>query len=167
MNGAERRKFVQDHRTCIYGYERQSEAPSMSVVYYGMDGDDILMLTMEERAKAKALIRNPQVSLCILDEQWPLTYLLVYGRGKIERNEEEIVDLAMKIRETMAGVPTPASMREMVRETMRREKRVLMRITPTSTFETPPRQVTAEMQDADSPGEVTHWVSELMPWDAD
>jgi hypothetical protein len=34
----------------------------MTVVYYVMDGDDMLISTMAERAKAKAVQRDPRVT---------------------------------------------------------------------------------------------------------
>jgi nitroimidazol reductase NimA-like FMN-containing flavoprotein (pyridoxamine 5'-phosphate oxidase superfamily) len=75
-----RRAFVAEHRTAVFGYPRRDDGPSMSVVYYVMDGDDrIVVSTMRDRGKAKVVARNPKVSLCVLDEQWPLTYLLVYA----------------------------------------------------------------------------------------
>jgi Pyridoxamine 5'-phosphate oxidase len=77
---ARRRAFVAEHRTAVFGYPRRDHGPSMSVVYYVMDSEDrILVSTMRERGKAKAVARNSRVSLCVLDEQWPLTYLLVYA----------------------------------------------------------------------------------------
>jgi len=79
MTPAERREFVRAHRTAIFGYGRKEHGPSMSVVYYVMDGDDLLVSTMAGRGKAKAVRRNGRVSLCVLDEQWPPTYLLVYA----------------------------------------------------------------------------------------
>jgi general stress protein 26 len=39
----------------------------MTVVYYVTDGDDILISTMEDRAKTKAVERNPHVSICVPD----------------------------------------------------------------------------------------------------
>ena len=69
MNGAQRREFVRNHRTCVFGYPRKAHGPSMSCVYYVMDGDDILVLSMLGRAKPKAVKRNGRVSLCILDEK--------------------------------------------------------------------------------------------------
>src|ERR1700760_4804400 len=81
MDREERRKFVRDHRTCIFGYNRKNDGPAMTVVYYIMDGDDLLVSTMADRAKAKAVQRDPHVSLCVLDENWPVTYLQVYGRA--------------------------------------------------------------------------------------
>ena len=53
MNREERRQFVRDHRTCIFGYNRKNDGPAMTVVYYIMDGDDLLVSTMADRAKAR------------------------------------------------------------------------------------------------------------------
>jgi nitroimidazol reductase NimA-like FMN-containing flavoprotein (pyridoxamine 5'-phosphate oxidase superfamily) len=79
VDTAERRDFVRGHRTCIFGYNRMRDGPAMTVVYYVMDGDDLLISTMADRAKAHAVRRDPKVSICVLDEQWPLTYVQVYG----------------------------------------------------------------------------------------
>ena len=46
MNGAERRDFVRSHRTAVFGYPRKEHGPSLSCVYYVMDGDDILVSSM-------------------------------------------------------------------------------------------------------------------------
>ena len=54
MNQAQRREFVEKHRTGIFGFQRKHGPPSMSVVYYVVDGDDLLVSTMAERAKTKA-----------------------------------------------------------------------------------------------------------------
>ena len=42
MLPSERREFVRTHRTCIFGYGRQSDGPAMSVVYYVPDDNDDL-----------------------------------------------------------------------------------------------------------------------------
>jgi nitroimidazol reductase NimA-like FMN-containing flavoprotein (pyridoxamine 5'-phosphate oxidase superfamily) len=139
----------------------------MSVVYYTMEGDEILISTMTERAKAKVARRNPQVSLCILDEQWPLTYLVVYGRVEIVDDEDLATEVGMRGRAIMSGVPTPESLRPVVRENVRKEGRVVARIRPVSTFETPPRQVTAAMQDESNPQVISHWLGNSLPWDSD
>jgi len=88
MNQQERMEFVRSHRTAIFGYNRRNDGPSMSVVYYVLDGDDILVSTMAERGKAKVVRRNPKISLCVLDEKWPLTYLQVYCDATIETDLE-------------------------------------------------------------------------------
>src|ERR1700760_4294285 len=76
MLPSERRLFVRTHRTCIFGYGRRADGPAMSVVYYvPADDDELLVTTMTDRAKAKAVRKNGKVSLCVLDEAWPFTFL--------------------------------------------------------------------------------------------
>jgi PPOX class probable F420-dependent enzyme len=160
MDPEERRQFVRDHRTCIFGYGRQEHGPAMTVVYYVMDGDDMLVSTMADRQKAKAVARNPKVSLCVLDEQWPPTYLQVYGDAVLDPDPDHGVDLMLKVVELMAGEPVPQERRAQVAEMSRAENRVVLRVTPYATFATPPRHVTS-MDDLDG---LTHWTSASLPW---
>jgi len=160
MDANERREFVKSHRTAVFGYQRKEHGPAMSIVYYVMDGDDILVSTMAARAKAKAVRRNPQVSLCVLDENWPPTYMVVYCDAQVETGEDAVVDLMMRIAGVMAGNPLPDSVRPMVAEGARREDRVVLRLRPYATFYTPPRHVSSE---ADLPT-LTHEVSASIPW---
>lgn len=69
MDQAQRRQFVRDHRTCVFGYARKDHGPAMTVVYYVMDGDDLLVSTMAARGKPRAVERDGRVSLCILADE--------------------------------------------------------------------------------------------------
>lgn len=160
MDANQRREFVKSHRTAVFGYQRKAHGPAMSIVYYVMDGDDILVSTMAERGKSKAVGRNPKVSLCVLDEQWPPTYMVVYCDAAVETDEAAIVDLMMRIAGVMAGNPMPEAVRPMVAEGAKRERRVVLRLRPYATFYTPPRHVSSE---ADLPT-LTHEVSASIPW---
>ncbi len=158
---ARRRAFVAEHRTAVFGYPRRNDGPSMSVVYYVMDGDDrILVSTMRERGKAKAILRNPKASLCVLDEDWPLTYLLVYATVEVDSDLDRATDLMMRISGVMAGHSMPPEARDEVEELCRREHRVVMTMSPYATFQTPPRHV---RQASDLKG-LTHWTSKSLPW---
>ena len=161
MNGRERREFVRTHRTAVFGYARKARGPSMSCCYYVMDGDDILVSTMAGRAKAKAVRRNPKVSLCVLDEKWPPTYLLVYGDARVE--EEGGADMLVRICELMAGQPMPEKERRDLEKLAEEERRVVIRIKPESTFESPPRHVYTP----DDVKTLTHDYGADMPWGAD
>ena len=165
MNPEERRAFVREHRTAVFGYGRAEHGPAMSIVYYVMDSDDtILVSTMRERAKAKAVGRNDaKVSLCVLDENWPPTYLQVYCDATVDTDCERTVDLMMRIAELMAGKPLDESIRPFVAEGAEKEGRVVLRLRPYATFETPPRHVSHE-SDVQS---LTHWTSASVPWNAD
>jgi hypothetical protein len=98
MLPSERRLFVQTHRTCVFGYGRRSDGPAMSIVYYVPDDNgDLLVATMGDRAKAKAVTRNGKVSLCILDETWPFAYLQVYCDAVIDDDDETLIDVMMAV----------------------------------------------------------------------
>jgi PPOX class probable F420-dependent enzyme len=160
MNQEERKAFVAGHRTAMFGFGRKNDGPAMSIVYYVMDGDDILVSTMSARGKARAVARDPKVSLAVLDEQWPPTYLLVYGDARIETDVDAVTDVCMRIAAVMAGEPMPEEVRPAIRQGAIDEERVVIRITPYGSFETPPRHVHS-VDDLDG---LTHWTSSVLPW---
>lgn len=162
MTPEERRQFVRDHRTAVFGYRRRADGPAMSIVYYVMDGDDLLVSTMGARAKARAVARDPKVALCVLDEAWPPTYLQVYCDATIETDLERTVDVMMRVGGVMAGRPLEESVRPLVAEGAEAEGRVVLRCRPYATFETPPRHVESEGDLED----LTHWTSASLPWDS-
>jgi Pyridoxamine 5'-phosphate oxidase len=163
MLPSERRLFVRTHRTCVFGYGRRLDGPAMSVVYYiPAENDDLLVATMAERAKAKAVARNGKVSLCILDETWPFAYLQVYCDAVIDDDDETLVDAMMAVAERMSGERLPPELRPAVQAMAEEEGRVLLRCRPYATFVTPPRH----LQRNDQEERLTHWVSGSMPWDA-
>jgi len=160
VNQQERRQFVRDHRTCIFGYARKADGPAMTVVYYVMDGDDLLVSTMAERGKARAVARDARVSLCVLDEHWPFTYLQVYGKGQIDTDPDLAADVLTRVVGLMAGEEVPASRHPQIAELAKQEQRVVIRVRPYATFETPPRHV-YKMSDIDT---LTHFTSTSLPW---
>ena len=163
MLPSERRRFVETHRTCVFGYGRRSDGPAMSIVYYvPAENGDLLVATMGERAKAKAVTRNSKISLCILDETWPFSYLQVYCDAAIDPDGETLVDVMMAVAERMSGEPLSQDLRPMVKAMGEEEGRVLVRCRPYATFVTPPRHLHRNDQE----GRLTHWVSASMPWDA-
>lgn len=161
MNGKERREFVRNHRTAVFGYARKKHGPSMSCIYYVMDGDEIVISTMLGRAKAKAIKRNPNVSLCVLDEQWPPTYVLVYGEAYID--ESYGAQMLINTCEVMAEQEMPQAEREQLEELAKEEQRVAIRMKPHSTFHSPPRHVW-KPEDVKT---LTHTLGENLAWDAD
>jgi PPOX class probable F420-dependent enzyme len=160
MDRAQRRQFVLDHRTCIFGYNRKNDGPAMTVVYYVLDGEDMLISTMAARSKAFAVRRNQKISLCVLDEQWPITYLQVYGNATLEDDFDQAVDVMRRVIDLMAGEATPPSKLPEIQRMCRNENRVVVRVKPYATFATPPRHV-YKPEDIDS---LTHSTSSSLPW---
>jgi hypothetical protein len=161
MTPEQRRQFVLDHRTAIFGYNRVKDGPAMSIVYYCLEQNEILVSTMAERAKAKAVARSPKVSMCVLDEQWPPSYLQVYCDATIDTDFDSVVEVMMRIAGVMAGTPMSEDVRPMVAEGARQEERVALRLRPYATFYTPPRHVHSE---ADIGPDLVHETSASTPW---
>ena len=160
MDQQQRRQFVRDHRTCVFGYSRREHGPAMTVVYYVMDGDDLLISTMAARGKPRAVERDGRVSLCILDEKWPLGYLQVYGTAVVDRDRELAADVLTRVIGLMAGEEVPESRHPQIKKMADEENRVVIRVKPYATFETPPRHV-YQMSDLDT---LTHFTSTSLPW---
>jgi hypothetical protein len=135
----------------------------MSVVYYvPTDDDEILISTMAPRAKARAVSGNPKVSLCVLDEHWPFTFLQVYADAVVDRDPDLVVDVMMGVGWRMSGEQLPDDARPVVEAMAQNEDRVVLRCRPYATFATPPRHL--ESHDQEAP--ITHWASGSVPWDA-
>src|SRR6266487_3856834 len=131
MDREERKAFVRAHRTCVFSYNRRRDGPSMSIAYYLMDDpDNILISTMAGRGKAKAVQGSPKVSIMVLDEKWPPTYVQVYCDARIaatmESDPERVIASMMALYGLMAGRPMSESARANAAETARREKRLIL-----------------------------------------
>lgn len=166
MTPEERRRFVAEHRTAIFGYRRAEHGPAMSIVFYCMDADadEILVSTMAARSKALAVARDPKVSLCVLDEQWPPSYLQVYCDATLDRDFDFTVEVMMRIAGVMAGTPMTRDVRPMVEEGARVEQRVALRLRPYATFYTSPRHVHSE---ADVGPGLRHETGASVPWQSE
>jgi hypothetical protein len=163
MLPSERRRFVETHRTCVFGYARKQDGPAMSVVYYvPTDDGELLVSTMGDRAKGRAVARNEKVSLCVLDERWPFSFLQVYCDAVVDRDPELVVDVMMAVAERMSGERLGDDARPFVTAMAEEEGRVVLRCRPYSTFATPPRHLHRNDQEE----RITHWSSGSVPWDA-
>ena len=163
MLPSERRLFVRTHRTCVFGYRRRQDGPGMSVVYYiPTDDDELLVSTMAGRGKARVVGRDGKVSLCVLDERWPFTFLQVYADAVIDRDPGLVVDVMMAGGERMSGQPLGDDVRPFIEEMAAKEQRVVIRCRPYATFATPPRHLHSNDQEE----KLTHWASATVPWDA-
>lgn len=163
MLPSERRLFVTTHRTCVFATARRADGPAMSIVYYvPTDGDELLVSTMRDRGKTKAVERLGKASLCVLDEHWPFNYLQVYCEASVNDDPELVVDVMMAVGGRMSGEELPEEARPIVASMAAEEQRVVLRCRPYATFAQPPRHLYRNDQEE----QITHWVSATVPWDA-
>lgn len=163
MLPSERRAFVRTHRTAVYGYRRLHDGPAMSVLYYiPTDDDELLVSTIARRGKARAVLRDGKVGLCVLDERWPFNYVQVYADAVLEHDHDLVVDVIIAAAGRMSGQPPGEEARPFAEAIAAREDRVVIRCRPYATFAQP----TQHLYSNDQIGNLGHWVSAIVPWDA-
>ncbi len=79
---AEQRAFLEAKRFSVLGTVSGSGAPHLTVMWYLLDGDEILFNTKAGRAKWSNLARDPRVSLLVYDEGG-YKYMRIDGRVRV------------------------------------------------------------------------------------
>jgi PPOX class probable F420-dependent enzyme len=124
------REFINRNRLCVLSWNRASGAtdgPPLTPVFYVTDGDDVVISITEDRAKTRALRRDPAISVCVLGEEMPYPYVTLFGTARIE--QEQAFEVMARVVETM-GRPLDDERRKALKERAEREQRVVLRVTP-------------------------------------
>ena len=70
---------------------RKDGSPHVVPVWVAVDGDEIVFNTGRDSAKAKAMVRDPRVSLCFDDETPPFTFVTVAGTVTLTSDLDEML----------------------------------------------------------------------------
>lgn len=93
----EMRRFLDERRFAVLATVNPDGAPQQTVMWYLLEGDEIVMNTKRGRKKDRNLLRDPRVSVCVEDEQ---RYLTLRGQLVIDddpgRGQETIRRLAVR-----------------------------------------------------------------------
>ena len=73
------RKFLEEKRFAVLGTTNPSGSPQLTVMWYLLDGDEIVFNTRAGRAKDVNLQRDPRVSLLVMADDG-YRYLRIDGR---------------------------------------------------------------------------------------
>ena len=77
------RAFLEEERFAVLATIKRDGAPQQTVMWYELQGDQIMMNTAEGRVKAHNFRRDPRISICIEDG-----YRFVSISGRVELNED-------------------------------------------------------------------------------
>jgi PPOX class probable F420-dependent enzyme len=77
------RAFLEEKRFAVLATIKRDGAPQQTVMWYELQGDQIMMNTAEGRVKAHNFRRDPRISICIEDD-----YRFVSISGRVELNED-------------------------------------------------------------------------------
>jgi PPOX class probable F420-dependent enzyme len=95
-------------------------SPQTSVVWVGRDGADLLFSTVAGRVKHRNMVRDPRVSLTVIDSADPENYVELRGRVTITPDVGRQLDtqLSWKYDGRDPGVDRPGAVRVAVRVTV-------------------------------------------------
>src|SRR5947208_1286069 len=79
------RQFVAElpARTGKLAVTRADGSPQVTPIWVALDGDQVVFTTAADSAKAKAIRRDPRISLCWDDDRPPFTFVTVLGTAEL------------------------------------------------------------------------------------
>jgi len=97
-------------------------SPQTSVIWIGRDGGDLLFSTVEGRRKHRNMVRDPRVSVTVIDSADPENYVELRGRVSMTPDVGRRVDtqLSWKYDGRDPGEDRPGAVRVIVRMTVDR-----------------------------------------------
>ena len=106
MTPEEWRAFLlADTRTAKLATVRPDGRPHVAPVWFTLDGNDLIFMTMVNTVKGKNIQENPQVAIAVDEEDFPFAFVLVEGRAEIESlAPDDLYPYATRIAERYVGV---------------------------------------------------------------
>lgn len=80
------RGFLAAKRFAVLGTTNATGTVNLTVMWYLLDGDEILFNTRAGRQKERNLTRDPRASLLVYDDADPYRYLRIDGRVREDRD---------------------------------------------------------------------------------
>ncbi len=129
MTAAEWRAFLQEPvRPAMLATVRPDGRPHLVPIWIDLDDDDsVVFTTGADTVKGRALRADPQVAICVDDDQPPFSYVLVEGTAQVSTDLDEMLVWATRIGGRYMGA-------ERAEEFGRRnavDTELLVRVTPT------------------------------------
>jgi len=78
------RAFLEERRFAIVGTKNLDGSPHLAVMWYLLDGDDIVVNSAQGRIKDRNLAQDPRMSLVVEDEY---RWIRIDGRARIEHDQ--------------------------------------------------------------------------------
>ncbi len=114
---AETRRLLDGPNYAVLATVNQDGSPQTSAMWVGRDGDDLLMSTVEGRVKHRNMVRDPRVSVTVIDSADPENYVELRGLVSMTPDIGRRVDteLSWKYDSKDPGEDKPGAVRVVVR----------------------------------------------------
>ncbi|GAB3913992.1 PPOX class F420-dependent oxidoreductase [Kibdelosporangium lantanae] len=121
-------EFLRPRHHTILVTRRSDGSPQLSPVSCGVDAEGrVVISTYPQRAKVRNARRNPEVSLCVLSDDWDGPWVQVDGTAEVFDMPEALEPLVDYFRCISGEHPDW----DEYREAMRKQNKSLIRVTPT------------------------------------
>ena len=128
MDPGRAREFLRAHHRAVLATSRSGGRPQLSPVTAAVDaGGRVLISTREPAIKVKNLARDPRATLCVLNDGFFGEWIVIDGTAEIV-HLPEAMDVLVDYYRRVAGEHPDW---DGYREAMRRDQRVILRITIT------------------------------------
>ena len=117
------RAFLQEKRFAVLGTINPDSTPQLSVMWYELDCDEILMNTKVGRVKERNLRRDPRISICIEDGY---SYLTLAGTAQLIDDQTRAQAV---IKRLATRYHNPAKAERMMRDAFSKQQRVTICMT--------------------------------------
>lgn len=114
---AETRRLLDGPNYAVLATVNSDGSPQTSTMWVGRDGDDLLMSTVEGRVKHRNMVRDPRVSVTVIDSADPENYVELRGLVTMTPDIGRRVDtdLSWKYDGKDPGEDKPGAVRVVVR----------------------------------------------------
>jgi len=111
------RALVDDRNYAVLATVNPDGSPQTSVMWIGRDGDDVLFSTVEGRVKHRNMLRDPRVSVTVIDSADPENYVELRGLASMTPDVGRRFDtqLSWKYDGKDPGADRPGAVRVIVR----------------------------------------------------
>ena len=111
------RRLLDEPNPAVLSTINPDGSPQTSVVWVGRDGDDLLFSTVEGRVKHRNMLRDPRVSVTVIDSSDPENYVELRGRVSMTPDVGRRLDtqLSWKYDGKDPGEDRPGAVRVIVR----------------------------------------------------
>lgn len=91
------RFLVEKARTAKIGTVRPDGRPHVAPVWFDLDNDVLVFTTWTDTVKARNLRNNPEVSICVDDENPPFAYVQIEGKAEFVDDMSQLLRWATSI----------------------------------------------------------------------
>jgi PPOX class probable F420-dependent enzyme len=89
------RRLVDGKNYGVLATVNRDGSPQTSVIWVGRDGDELLFSTVEGRVKHRNMVRDPRVSVSVIDSADPENYVELRGRVSMTPDVGRRVDTSL------------------------------------------------------------------------